>query len=97
MLIDIFGRLDRAPKADFVELKLLRAFNIKNLAQHLEVNIGFDSGINPAVKDEVYSGRIFLPEGYLLRLPLPLGMKPEVAMKAYLDRYDSMMAKGVKP
>lgn len=92
-----FGKLNRAPKAEFVELKLLRAFNIKNLAQHLEVNLDLIRELNPAVKDEVYTGRIFLPEGYLLRLPLPLGMKPEVAMKAYLDRYDSMMAKGIKP
>jgi membrane-bound lytic murein transglycosylase D len=56
-----------------------RAAGIKVLTRHLKVDLATLAELNPALRETVLSGRLYVPKGYRLRLPKSAGPAAKIA------------------
>ncbi|MGK5090192.1 lytic transglycosylase domain-containing protein [Bdellovibrionota bacterium FG-2] len=89
-----FGPVERYSPIPAYEVKIPRALDVRVLVQFLRLDLKALDGLNPGVKDAVFTGRMLLPAGYLLRIPLPAGeappATPESAARVFLAGYEQI-------
>ncbi len=89
-----FGVVERYSPIPSYEVKIPKPLDVRVLVQFLRLDLNALDNLNPGIKDAVFAGRILLPAGYSLRIPLPAGetppATPEGAARVFLVGYDQI-------
>ena len=83
-----FGKIERAKPFDAIEVKIPNFIEIRVLIQQLKIDPWVLKSLNPALSDAVFSGRLLLPAGTILRIPTAPGQNKGIALKQFWDAYD---------
>jgi len=87
-----FGKFERDQPLKYYEVEVPQYIDVRELANFLKLDMNELKDYNPALTDNVWSGRRRIPAGYKLRLPLPKGLTPESAGKVFLAGFDEIPA-----
>lgn len=79
------GAIPRARKLEFDEFVMPHYMELKVFLEKLGIDEADFHELNPALTQEVYSGRKFIPVGYIVRVPVD-------ARGEFLSRYESIPA-----
>ena len=84
-----FGKVDRFKPFSFYEVRIPDYINIAELARFMKFDIEAIRELNPGLSEAVFSQRLLVPAGYILRLPYPDASSPsrEGMTKAFMAGY----------
>lgn len=82
-----FKNAERVKSVDFVEVKIPDYIAVQDIGRQYHLDLKILRELNPALTDEVFSGRLLVPAGYLFRFPVLTDSNREVALKHYTDVY----------
>lgn len=87
-----FGKVERAAPMDALEAELPVSIRLKDVAQLLSLDLKTIRGLNPALSDSVFTGRVFVPAGYRLRLPRKPELTSEAQVRVFLASLEEVPA-----
>ncbi len=67
---EFLGKVPRAKKLEFDEFVMPHYMDVKTFLEKLGIEEAIFRELNPALTQEVYSGRKFMPVGYTVRIPV---------------------------
>lgn len=85
-----FGKIERFKPLDFYEVKVPDFIDIYELTRFLNLDIVTIRLLNPGLTEAVYSGKLYVPANYALRLPRDQKVTPEVARQVFLMGYEQI-------
>lgn len=85
-----FGDIHRGRPWSALEMPLPQAITLPRLAQGLEIPATLLADLNPALDPQVIHGKLRIPAGYMLRLPLPEGSDTQEESRLFLDQWAKM-------
>ncbi|MBL7716908.1 MAG: lytic transglycosylase domain-containing protein [Bdellovibrionales bacterium] len=89
-----FGEVRRDEPVQFVEAQAPKAINLPGVSKLLSLDFPKLEILNPGLQEEVFTGLVLLPQGYKIRLPVPVqpgGLaNPESAVRVFLSAFESI-------
>ncbi|MGD2074694.1 MAG: transglycosylase SLT domain-containing protein [Gammaproteobacteria bacterium] len=82
-----FGPLERQPPEHQWIVKVPSYMSVAELIEQLELDTEVTRELNPALQQAVWSGRKYVPKGYLLRLPGTTGASAVTALLTRVQGY----------
>lgn len=80
-----FGKVERDPPLQFVEIKLPQSVSMKSLTNYLKLDKKEIAELNPALSSAVLSGRAAIPKNYRLKLKPVQDLSAEAQVRLFLD------------
>lgn len=82
-----FGKVERARPIDYVEVKIPDYIEMKQLMRQLDLNPKTLKELNPGLTEAVFSGKLWVPAGYHLRVSYPPSQSREAWVQTFWDAY----------
>lgn len=96
-----FGDIPRDEPVSFVEAQAPKAINLPGFSKLLSLDFPKLEILNPGLQEEVFNGLVLLPQGYRIRLPIPIHAggiaDPESAVRVFLSAFESVPPLYEKP
>lgn len=84
------GQVSRFKPLEFYEVRIPDFIKFSELIRFMKLDPVQIREFNPGLSEAVFSGRLLVPSGYRLRLPLDSKVPREIAMQAFLEGYSEI-------
>lgn len=87
-----FGKVERAKPVDFIEINFPHSTHAREVAKRLGLDFKEFKSLNPALTEDVFSGKFSIPAKYPIRIPYAEGEDRDSILKKVWENYSQIPA-----